>query len=208
MATNSFEQLCINFANEVLQRQFNHHIFVLEQEEYGEEGLDVASIPFRDNQKIIDLIAKRPAGLMPILEDQALTGRKAASITSSFTDKNLLDLFHQQHHRKVPHPCYRKPRFDGPEFVIMHYAGNVTYCATGFLEKNNDTLQEDLRALLLSSRIPFLRQLILGENGVFEKAQGTNTADEDHANANDPITPNTPAHGGVSAVNGPNGKAN
>ncbi|CAN0006552.1 unnamed protein product, partial [Ectocarpus sp. 6 AP-2014] len=208
MATNSFEQLCINFANEVLQRQFNHHIF----EEYGEEGLDVASIPFRDNQKIIDLIAKRPAGLMPILEDQArcslcaLTGRKAASITSSFTDKNLLDLFHQQHHRKAPHPCYRKPRFDGPEFVIMHYAGNVTYCATGFLEKNNDTLQEDLRGLLLSSRIPFLRQLILGENGVFNKAQGTSTADEDHANDSDPITSNTSAYGDVS--NGPNGKAN
>eukprot|EP00752_Nemacystus_decipiens_P004997 g4543.t3 len=177
MATNSFEQLCINFANEVLQRQFNHHIFVLEQEEYGEEGLDVASIPFRDNQRIIDLIAKRPAGLMQILEDQALTGRKAASLgPSSFTDKNLLELFHQQHHRKSPHPCYRKPRFDGPEFVIMHYAGDVTYCATGFLEKNNDTLQEDLRGLLLSSRIPFLRQLILGEGGDFQKQDDDNAS--------------------------------
>lgn len=57
---------------------------------------------------------------------QALTGRKAASLgPSSFTDKNLLELFHQQHHRNSPHPCYRKPRFDGPEFVIMHYAGDV-----------------------------------------------------------------------------------
>ncbi|CAM9241912.1 unnamed protein product [Hapterophycus canaliculatus] len=106
---------------------------------------------------------------MPILEDQALTGRKAASLKSSFTDKNLLELFHQQHHRKAPHPCYRKPRFDGPEFVIMHYAGDVTYNATGFLEKNTDTLQEDLRGLLLSSRIPFLRQLILGDGGAFGK---------------------------------------
>ncbi|CAM9491761.1 unnamed protein product [Scytosiphon promiscuus] len=184
MTTNSFEQLCINFANEVLQRQFNHHIFVLEQEEYGAEGLDVASIPFRDNQPIIDLIARRPAGLMPILEDQALTGRKAASLKSSFTDKNLLELFHQQHHRKAPHPCYRKPRFDGPEFVIMHYAGDVTYNATGFLEKNTDTLQEDLRGLLLSSQIPFLRQLILGEGGVFEKEDAeVNVSEEVDANS-------------------------
>ncbi|CAN0296640.1 unnamed protein product, partial [Scytosiphon promiscuus] len=69
--TNGFEQLCINFANEVLQQEFNRHIFVLEQEEYEAEGLEVESIPFRDNQAIIDLIAKRPAGLMSILEDQA-----------------------------------------------------------------------------------------------------------------------------------------
>lgn len=59
------------------------------------------------------------------------------------------------------------------------------------------------------SRLPAgAPKLILGKNGVFKKAQGTNTADEDHANANDPITPNTPAYGGVSTVNGPWGKAN
>eukprot|EP00903_Cladosiphon_okamuranus_P008594 g8243.t1 len=198
MTTNSFEQLCINFANEVLQRQFNHHIFVLEQEEYGAEGLDVASIPFRDNQRIIDLIAKRPAGLMPILEDQALTGRKAASLgPSSFTDKNLLELFHQQHHRKSPHPCYRKPRFDGPEFVIMHYAGDVTYCATGFLEKNNDTLQEDLRGLLLSSRIPFLRQLILGEGGEFQKQGDTITTTTTTTTNGSTAKPAAPERGGA-----------
>ncbi|CAM9095686.1 unnamed protein product, partial [Hapterophycus canaliculatus] len=68
--TNGFEQLCINFANEVLQQEFNRHIFVLEQARRRPEGLEVESIPFRDNQPIIDLISKRPAGLMPILEDQ------------------------------------------------------------------------------------------------------------------------------------------
>lgn len=70
---------------------------------------------------------------------QALTGRKAASSlgqgSSSFTDKNLLELFHQQHHRRSPHPCYRKPRVDGPEFVIMHYAGDVRKTGAGARER-------------------------------------------------------------------------
>ncbi|CAM9140833.1 unnamed protein product [Ectocarpus fasciculatus] len=105
MATNSFEQLCINFANEVLQRQFNHHIFVLEQasgirytlrgiEEYKAEGLDVAAIPFKNNQAIIDLICKKPLGLMIILEDQVLTGRKAHAM-NKLNDRSVLDLYHQ-----------------------------------------------------------------------------------------------------------------
>ncbi|CAM9145057.1 unnamed protein product, partial [Ectocarpus sp. 12 AP-2014] len=90
MATNSFEQLCINFANEVLQRQFNHHIF----EEYKAEGLDVAAIPFKNNQDIIDLICKKPLGLMIILEDQVLTGRKAHAM-NKLDDRSVLDLYHQ-----------------------------------------------------------------------------------------------------------------
>jgi Myosin head (motor domain) len=59
---NSFEQLCINFANEVLQQQFNHHVFVLEQDTYEREGLDWTVISFKDNQGVIDLISKRPTG--------------------------------------------------------------------------------------------------------------------------------------------------
>ncbi|CAN0296628.1 unnamed protein product, partial [Scytosiphon promiscuus] len=49
----------------------------------------------------------------------------AASLKASVTDRDLLDLFHQQHHRNAPHPCYRKPRFDGLDFVVMHYAADV-----------------------------------------------------------------------------------
>ncbi|CAM9491622.1 unnamed protein product, partial [Scytosiphon promiscuus] len=94
MATNSFEQLCINFANEVLQRQFNHQIFELEQEEYRAEGLDVAVIPFQNNEAVIDLISKKPLGLMIILEDQVLTGRKAHAM-NKLDDRSVLDLYHQ-----------------------------------------------------------------------------------------------------------------
>ncbi|CAM9890119.1 unnamed protein product, partial [Discosporangium mesarthrocarpum] len=164
--TNSFEQLCINYANEVLQRQFNHHIFVLEQEEYALEGLDVAFIPFQDNQPIIDLIVGAPHGLMNILDDQVLTGR-TSMMKDSITDKNLLELYHQEHHRRSKNKYYRKPRFEGPEFIVVHYAGEVTYCINGFLEKNNDTLHVDLRDLILSGNDAFLQTLMQGEKGGF-----------------------------------------
>lgn len=162
MKTNSFEQLCINFANEVLQRQFNQHIFVQEQQIYRDEGLDVSNIPFNDNQPIIDLISKKPSGLMPILEDQVMTGRKAHAL-NNLTDKKLLDLYHQAHHRQTPHPNYEKPRFENDQFILRHFAGSVVYDVAGFLEKNNDSLQDDLRLLMLDSSDMFVRRLIEGD---------------------------------------------
>ncbi|CAM9678957.1 unnamed protein product [Chrysoparadoxa australica] len=161
MQKNHFEQLCINFANEVLQKQFNHHIFVLEQQEYVEEGIDVAQIPFKDNQPIIDLIQKKPTGLLPILEDQVLTGRKAHTM-NKLNDKLVLGLYHQAHHRNTQHPNYQKPRFENDQFILRHFAGSVTYEIEGFLEKNNDSLQDDLKTLLLQSSNAFLKELASG----------------------------------------------
>jgi len=68
--TNSFEQLCINFANENLQFYFNQHIFRLEQENYDKEGINWTKIDFTDNQPCLDLIAKRPVGVMHLLDDE------------------------------------------------------------------------------------------------------------------------------------------
>jgi myosin-5 len=169
MPINSFEQLCINYANEVLQKQFNHHIFVLEQEEYIKEGLDVTSILFRDNQPIIDLISMKPAGLMPLLEDQVLTGRKAYG-EEALTDKKLLNLYHQEHHRNRPHPNYEKPRIECDQFILHHFAGTVSYDVQGFLEKNNDSLQYDLKVLMGQSTDPFVASLALRAEGALERA--------------------------------------
>ncbi|CAM9256746.1 unnamed protein product, partial [Phaeothamnion confervicola] len=148
MMRNSFEQLCINYANEVLQQQFNQHVFVLEQEEYVREGIDWTVIHFTDNQPVIDLLSRKPTGLLILLEEQGLLGRKA-------DNQRLLQLYHQTHLGQHAH--YSKPRFEGPEFIVRHFAGDVTYNASGFLEKNSDALHDNLLDLIDASDNAFLR---------------------------------------------------
>jgi len=75
LASNSFEQLCINLANERLQQHFNEHIFVSEQEEYQRQGVDCSFLTYSDNQSVIDLICKKPTGLFSILEEHAMLNR-------------------------------------------------------------------------------------------------------------------------------------
>ncbi len=151
MRQNSFEQLCINFANETLQQQFNEQIFVLEQEAYAQQGVDWTVIKFRDNQGVIDLIAKKPTGLLIQMEEIGLLGRRS-------TDKALLQLYHNTHLGSNVH--YSKPRFEGPEFIVTHFAGDVTYNVIGFLDKNTDSLHDSLLDLLDSTTLPLLREVL------------------------------------------------
>jgi myosin-5 len=141
LRSNSFEQLCINFTNERLQQQFNEQIFVAEQEEYAREGLNWTTISFRDNQPVIDLISKKPMGLLYILEEHGMMNRKP-------DDKALLSSFNSSHDHD---PMYRKPRFGNDGFVVKHFAGEVTYSIEGLIIKNNDSLQDDLLELLIMS---------------------------------------------------------
>jgi myosin heavy subunit len=137
---NSFEQLCINYANERLQYYFNMHIFRMEQEEYTKEGINWSKIEFLDNQPTIDLISKKPIGLMLLLDDE--------SNFSKSTDMTILGKFQQSHSDcKV----FLKGR-NQTSFGIHHYAGDVNYQIEGFLEKNRDTLRQDLQELLASSK--------------------------------------------------------
>ncbi|TMW68123.1 hypothetical protein Poli38472_007795 [Pythium oligandrum] len=163
MKKNSLEQLCINFTNETLQQQFNKHVFVLEQERYAAEGIAFSSVEFRDNQPCLDLIQKPPMGLLPLLEEQMLLKRKT-------TDKQLLTIYHGNHLEK--HANYTKPRFECDEFVIRHYAGEVTYDINEFIAKNTDNLHDDLLDLMRSSQQPLLKAMFSAVEQPVKRATG------------------------------------
>lgn len=148
---NSFEQLCINFANEKLQQQFNESIFVNEQMEYQAEGIPVPEIVYLNNQDVIDLFAKRPNGIFILLEEFSLLNRKmdANNIVSNF------NRCHEGHNS-----AYGINKFDKTDFVIHHFAGDVAYSATDLLKKNNDALQEDLKLFVSMSTCDFLNCLM------------------------------------------------
>ncbi|XP_036411404.1 unconventional myosin-IXb [Megalops cyprinoides] len=146
---NSFEQFCINYANEQLQYYFNQHIFKLEQEEYQAEGITWHNIDYTDNVGCIHLISKKPTGLFYLLDEE--------SNFPHATDKTLLAKFKQQHHGNkyfVPTPVME------PAFVIRHFAGMVKYQIKDFREKNTDHMRPDIVALLRSSDKAYVRQLI------------------------------------------------
>ena len=147
MKYNSLSQLCINFANEKLQQQFNQQIFVLEKELYAKEGIPVDVITFRDNQAVIDLLEKKPAGIIPLLEEQSLLSRKPNT-------SQLISSFDKPHDGK--HPNYQKARFGNDAFVIKHFAGDVQYSGDALIEKNNDSLHDDLKILINNSTNDFL----------------------------------------------------
>jgi myosin VIIa len=148
-AHNSFEQFCINYANEKLQQQFNQHIFKDEQARYAAEGIDFSKVDYRDNQACIDLIEKR-GGILSLLDEEC---RFPGS-----TDRSLLEKLHRNHDGRSPD--YQKPRRLGnTHFGVRHYAGGVDYLTDGFLDKNRDTLTPGLLTLVDRSDFAFLRDM-------------------------------------------------
>lgn len=141
--TNSFEQFCINYANEVLQQQFNLHVFKLEQEEYVREGIDWQFITFNDNQVVIDLIESRPIGILCLLDEEC-------KMPKGSDETWCAKLYHQIPVGEV----FKKPKFGWQgSFIIQHFADVVTYSVSGFLEKNRDTIWEEQIDLLKRSTV-------------------------------------------------------
>ncbi|XP_042504196.1 myosin-2-like isoform X2 [Macadamia integrifolia] len=134
---NSFEQFCINYANERLQQHFNRHLLKLEQEEYSEDGIDWTQVDFEDNQDCLNLFEKKPLGLLSLLDEES-TFPKASDLTLANKLKQHLD----------GNPCFKGQR--GGAFSVRHYAGEVLYDTSGFLEKNRDPLHSDSIRLLSS----------------------------------------------------------
>ncbi|KTF87085.1 hypothetical protein cypCar_00016950 [Cyprinus carpio] len=147
--TNSFEQFCINYANEQLQYYCNQCIFKLEQEEYMAEGITWHNIDYPDNTGCISLFSKKPTGLLYLLDEE--------SNFPQATDSTLLEKFKQQHQ---DNPFFVQTPVGEPAFVIRHFAGKVKYQIKDFREKNTDHMRPDIVALLRSSECSYLRQLI------------------------------------------------
>ncbi|KAJ2865388.1 Myosin type-2 heavy chain 1, partial [Coemansia aciculifera] len=143
---NSFEQFCINYANEKLQQNFNHHVFKLEQEEYRREKLENWTfIGFQDNQPCIDLIEGKPIGILSLLDEES---RLEQGSDRTFTEK-LYRQFVDASNTVT----------SAGTFTIRHYAHDVTYEGDGFLEKNKDTVPDEILELLCSSSFGFLGDL-------------------------------------------------
>ncbi|XP_049928542.1 unconventional myosin-IXAb-like isoform X4 [Epinephelus moara] len=142
---NSFEQFCINFANERLQHYFNQHIFKLEQEEYRAEGITWHNIEYIDNSSCLNLISKKPTALFHLLDEECNFPQAS--------NQTLLDKFKRQHEGNS---YIEFPAVMEPAFIIRHYAGKVKYGVKDFREKNTDHMRPDIVALLKSSKNAFI----------------------------------------------------
>jgi len=146
---NSFEQFCINYANEKLQQEFNQHVFKLEQEEYVREQIDWKFIDFSDNQPCIDLIENK-MGVLALLDEES---RLPMGADESFVNKLYTNFADKS-------KFFKKPRFGKSAFTVCHYAVDVTYESDGFIEKNRDTVPDEHLEVLKGTSNAFLQQVL------------------------------------------------
>ncbi|XP_055464565.1 myosin-IIIa [Psammomys obesus] len=145
---NSFEQLCINIANEQIQYYFNQHVFAWEQNEYLNEDVDARVIEYEDNRPLLDMFLQKPMGLLSLLDEESRFPKA--------TDQTLIEKFEDN----LKSQYFWRPKRMELSFGIHHYAGKVLYSASGFLAKNRDTLPTDIVLLLRSSENSVIQQLV------------------------------------------------
>lgn len=154
-ATNSFEQLCINYANERLHQQFNAHLFKLEQAVYRDEGIDWTDVEFVDNQDCVDLLEARPpagVGVLSLLDEECL-----------FPQGNDTTFGEKLRKEAGWHPRFSfDARAPGTDFCIHHSSGSVVYSCAAMLDKNRDTLSQDPLLVLTDSSEPLVAELASG----------------------------------------------
>ncbi|KAJ8391648.1 hypothetical protein AAFF_G00087890 [Aldrovandia affinis] len=149
---NSFEQFCINYANEKLQQQFNMHVFKLEQEEYMKEEIPWTLIDFYDNQPCINLIEAK-MGVLALLDEECKMPKG--------TDDTWAQKLYNTHLKTSA--LFEKPRMSNKAFIIQHFADKVEYQCEGFLEKNKDTVNEEQIHVLKASKFDLLVELFQDE---------------------------------------------
>jgi hypothetical protein len=145
---NSFEQLCINLTNEMLQQHFNNHTFKKEEKIYQDEGVTFRHVDFIDNQPVLSMLIDKPYGLLCLCDEEL--------VMPQGSDRKFLAKAMGRHESTgILAPAQGNADF----FTVRHYAGVVAYNSVGFLEKNKDTLTEDLLAVLAGSRNTLLNVL-------------------------------------------------
>ncbi|XP_074523307.1 unconventional myosin-Va isoform X1 [Halichoeres trimaculatus] len=149
---NSFEQFCINYANEKLQQQFNMHVFKLEQEEYMKEQIPWTLIDFYDNQPCINLIEAK-MGILDLLDEECKMPKGS--------DDSWAQKLYNTHLKTCS--LFEKPRMSNRAFIIQHFADKVEYQCDGFLEKNKDTVNEEQINVLKASKFDLLVELFQDE---------------------------------------------
>jgi myosin-5 len=149
---NSFEQFCINYANEKLQQEFNRHVFKLEQDEYFREEINWTFIDFSDNQPCISLIEAK-LGILSLLDEES---RLPAGSDEGWIGKLYQNFDKSDQYGKF----FKKPRFGKSSFIVSHYAMDVAYEVDGFIEKNRDTVPDELVEVLFETTNPFLKTVL------------------------------------------------
>lgn len=152
---NSFEQLCINSANENLQNHYNWHIFTEDMRECKEEGIDTTAVQFVDNKGCLELLMGR-TGIFSLLDEEC---------ARSGTEKNFLNVLNERFagsKQKSGDPYFAQAGGKAMDncFKIKHYAAEVQYCVDGFMDKNRDTLKESMKKVLKESNLPFMVSLV------------------------------------------------
>eukprot|EP00760_Papus_ankaliazontas_P027861 PhM_4_TR3456/c2_g1_i2/m.73570 len=146
---NSFEQICINLANETLQNHYNTYIFSKDMEECRAEGIDVTEVKCPDNKPCLNLVSGK-MGVMDMLDEECAIGERG-------TDLGFLDKVDEKH---AKNPFYEKKKTAKSSFIVKHYAGNVTYEVPGWLEKNRDTLKDDMRKMINNSEDDLIKTFV------------------------------------------------
>ncbi|KAK8001855.1 putative myosin MYO2 [Apiospora marii] len=167
-AKNSFEQFCINYANEKLQQEFNAHVFKLEQEEYVREQIDWTFIDFADNQPCIDLIENK-MGILSLLDEES-------RLPMGSDDQFVTKLHNNFAGSGEKHKFFKKPRFGKSSFTVCHYAVDVTYESEGFIEKNRDTVPDEHMEVLRASTNKYLGQVLQAAASIREKDLAASTS--------------------------------
>ncbi|GMM31251.1 myosin 2 [Martiniozyma asiatica (nom. inval.)] len=145
---NSFEQFCINYANEKLQQEFIHRMFTLELQDYEREGIGKPDLPFDDNKACIDLIESKP-GILALLDDES----KMPQGNDDTWEQNMNQILEKK-------DKYSKPKMGRGKFIVSHYALDVQYSTNSFVDKNRDSVSDTQREVLTGSSNNFLTEVL------------------------------------------------